>query len=111
MEVEELAAALLLVTLADPSQEANLQTAGLHFFYFEDHDDDYDGNNILLRWSWVIEPLCDCWNCWNWKGAKRMWRDEAVTTANQAPLALTKVENNEKNKQELNYVPVFFRRG
>ena len=38
MEVEELAAALLLVTLADPGQEANLQTAGLHFFYFEDHD-------------------------------------------------------------------------
>ena len=30
-----------------------------------------------------------------------MWKDEAVTTANQAPLALTKVENNEKNKQEL----------
>ena len=59
LEVEELAAALLLVTLADPGQEANLQTAGLHFFYFEDHDDDYDGNNILLRWSWVIEPLLE----------------------------------------------------
>ena len=41
MEVEELAAALLLVTLADPSQAANLQTAGLHFFDIEDHDDDY----------------------------------------------------------------------
>ena len=101
LEVEELAAALLLVTLADPGQEANLQTAGLHFFYFEDHDGDYDDNNTMLRWLLVIEPLSYCWNC---KGAKRMWRDEAVTTANQAPLALTKVENNEKNKQELNYV-------
>jgi len=51
MEVEEQAAASLLVTLEEVGQAANLQTAG----------------------------------------AKRMWRDEAVTTANRAPLALTKV--------------------
>ena len=32
-----------------------------------------------------------------------MWRDEAVITANQAPLALTKVRNDEKEKgAELN---------